>query len=110
MTLDVVGDPMSANTRISHTAQILWRHGGVGVLDVIPISWVSHPRFQTDMVVGHLASLRLDKNGCRVGCKSWLVSACGKLHLLVSDDAHVLWILTLAWISGASLCIFADAS
>ena len=90
MSLDFLGKEISAHALISHTAQILWRHGGVGVLDVIPISWVSHPRFQTDMVIGHLASVRLGKHGCWIGCKSKLVSACGWFHLLVRDEAFTL--------------------
>ena len=58
MNLDLAGNEDSRRSCVSHTSQILWRHGSVGVLDDVPINLVSKPRFQANMVVGHLASLR----------------------------------------------------
>ena len=63
MNLDWCGNEGSGGASISHTAQILWRHGSVAGLDGLPINRVSQTRFHANMVVGHLASLRFKVHG-----------------------------------------------
>ena len=95
---DLAGNEDSRRSCVSHTSQILWRHGSVGVLDDGPISRVSQPRFQANMVVGDLAWLRFSMGA---GCTANLCFCFVSCVIALWKNNHVF---------DGQWCIFADAS